>query len=76
LTSGKRWSFATLPVPQCRRLQAEMVKVKGERDQYLKSLYSLTRKPDSFDADELASMEKNHVQVDQLIKELELEKGA
>ena len=53
-----------------------MVKVKGERDQYLKSLYSLTRKPDSFDADELASMEKNHVQVDQLIKELELEKDA
>ncbi|HEV3081119.1 MAG TPA: hypothetical protein VGY66_15175 [Gemmataceae bacterium] len=70
----KEWERTCQELRQeCHRLQAELAKLKGERDQYLKSLYSLTRKPVSFDAEELASMEKNYIRVDELTNELELE---
>lgn len=58
-----------------RAVRAELAKVQEERDDYLRSLHALTRKPFSFSRKELADMERNPVDPEEVLKELERETG-
>jgi hypothetical protein len=55
---------------ECQRLRLDVAKVTAERDQYLRSVYALTRKAVSFAPEELAEMEKNEVDIEQLLQEI------
>jgi hypothetical protein len=56
---------------ECTHLRSQMARIESERDQYLKSLYALTRKPISFDPEEIKALESNEVDIEQVLKELD-----
>jgi hypothetical protein len=61
---------------ECTLLRAQMARIETERDQCLKSLYALTRKPISFDPEELKALESREVDIPQVLQELDQEQEA
>jgi hypothetical protein len=55
---------------ECKRLRADLARVAAERDMYLKSLYTLTRKTIPLSAKDIQEMETNPKQLDDILKEL------
>jgi hypothetical protein len=51
---------------ECTHLRSQMARIESERGQYLKSHYALTRKPISFDPDELKALESKEVDMEQV----------